>query len=157
MHRNHLALILAGSLMACTGRDTTFINGTTGNANLAGSGKLEVIPADGVVWEGVVPGYPCSAYVRVDSVGLEPLNIEQADIVDSGGGVFSLPTPVADLTVQPDDHIEFVVQALLSSLTTATGELRIKSNDEDTVDLRLPLTANPSKSWDTGDTGTPPC
>lgn len=151
------AVWLTLALTACGGGETNFSNSQQDNQNQVGTGMLEVIPAAGVVWEGLVPGYPCTEYVRIDSVGIENLNIDRVDIVDSGDGVFSLPDTHSNITIAPGDSYELTVQASLSSLTLVTGELRIKSNDEETVDLRLPLTANPAADWDTGDTGEPPC
>lgn len=150
-------LALALVLTACGGGETSFTTGNKDNQNQVGTGQLEVIPADGVVWEGLIPGYPCTEYVRIDSVGIEDLNIDQIDVVDSGGGVFSLPDSHSGISLPPGESYELQVQATLSVLEGTTGELRIKSNDEETVDLRLPLTANPAEDWETGDSGDPPC
>lgn len=158
MHRTlitlSLSLVLAGT--GCQG-DNSFTTGGNDNANQVGSGQMEVIPAAGVVWEGLVPGYPCSEYVRIDSVGIEDLNIDRIDITASGDGVFSLTQEHESISLPAGESYELPVQARLSTLAMATGELRIKSNDEETVDLRLTLTANPAAEWDTGDTGEPPC
>lgn len=149
--------ILGLALAACSKGDTSFSAGNGDGTTQVGNGGLEVTPSAGIVWEGLVPGFPCSEYLRIDSVGLEELNIDQVDITVSGDGVFTLPSSHEGVSVPPGDFYELAVQATLSTLAPATGELRIKSNDEDNADLRLPLTANPATDWDTGDTGQPPC
>ena len=150
------SLILAAALSACGG-DTNF---TVDNNNQTdvGTGEMTVIPVDGVEWVDVVPGFPCSQYVRIDSVGNDDLNIDRIDITESGGGVFSLSETLDGITLSPGSTKEFTVQADMSALGEATGELRIKSNDITTMDFRLPLHAVSVDSWDTGDTaGQPGC
>ncbi|MCK6505235.1 hypothetical protein L6R53_17855 [Myxococcota bacterium] len=156
MAARHLSLI-ALALVACAKGDTSFSAGQGDGTTQIGNGGMEVYPAEGLVWEGLVTGFPCSEYLRIESVGLEELNIASVDVTVSGDGVFTLPSTHEGISVAPGDFYELSVQATLSTMEAVTGELRIKSNDEENGDLRLPLTANPATDWDTGDTGQPPC
>ncbi len=150
----HTVLALA-ALLGCTA-DTGFNAGDPSNDNIQGTGDYDILPAGDMTWEGLVPGYTCSKYVRLDSVGEETLVINRIDITETGGGVFSMEE-VRDVSVAIGDSLEFTVQARLTSPESATGELRISSNDRDEVDARIVLQAVPATDWDTGDTGEPDC
>lgn len=153
MRRHLVPSLLAGMLVACQG-DTGFTAGTGNTDDLQGTGDLEMIPAGELVWTDLVPGCTVSQYVRLDSVGDENLVVNRIDVTVSGGGTFSMDT-IQDVTVPIGEAYEFTVQARLADLVEAEGELRIASNDVDSVDLRVPLRAVPVEGLDTGDTGDP--
>ncbi|RME22694.1 MAG: hypothetical protein D6798_15205 [Deltaproteobacteria bacterium] len=148
-------LLALAVLLGCTA-DTSFHAGNDNNDNIQGTGDYNMLPAGDLVWEGLVPGYTCSKYVRLDSVGEEPLVINRIDITETGGGVFSMEE-IRDVSVDIGDSLEFSIQARLQTAEPATGELRISSNDKDEVDARVTLQALPAEDWDTGDTGIPEC
>lgn len=147
---------LALALAACSGGDTSFSQDNNENTNVQGTGELELYPADGLVWEAVAPNLPCSKYMRIDSLGVQELIVDKIDITTSGGGVFTLPESHSNIVLPQGESYEFRVQATITELVAAEGELRIRSNDEEFVDLRVPLSAIPVESWDSG-TGEDPC
>lgn len=157
---NHIGILrialLGSTLTACSGGDTSFSQDNNENTNIQGAGELDLYPAEGLVWEAVAPNLPCSKYMRIDSLGVQELIIDKIDITTSGDGVFTLPETHSSIVLPQGESYEFRVQATISELVVAEGELRIRSNDEEVVDLRVPLSAIPVESWDSG-TGEDPC
>ncbi len=151
------SLTLASCLIlaACQG-ETGLGAGTGQGDDLKGTGAYDIIPDGDLVWTGLVPGFTCSKYIRLESVGEESLVIERIDLTTTGDGVFTM-SEIRDVTVPVGDAYEFTVQARISSPTSAEGELRITSNDVNDVDKRISLFAEPDTEWDTGDTGEPEC
>jgi hypothetical protein len=148
------ALVLA--LTACSGGDASFSKDNNENTDVGGTGELGLYPEGGLVWEAVAPNLPCSQYMRIDSLAVQELIIDKIDITSSGGGVFTLPESHADIVLPQGESYEFRVQATITELVAAEGELRIRSNDAEVVDLRVTLSAFPVESWDSG-TSEDPC
>ncbi|MCB9777157.1 MAG: hypothetical protein H6742_01170 [Alphaproteobacteria bacterium] len=151
-----LPLLASLVLLVACGGDTGFSAGDNSNDELRGTGSVQLYPADQLSWEGLWPGIACSQYMRLESIGDSDLIIDRVDIVESGGGVFTM-SEVMDEVVNPGEAFEFTVQATLSDPADATGELRIRSNDADTPDIRIPLVGAVDPDWTEGDTGTPDC
>lgn len=148
---------LLALLAACGKGDTSFSKDQTDNTNIEGTGQLQLTPSGPLEWSELAPGYPCSKYLRIDSLGVQALVVSRIDITVSGGGVFRLPESHEAIELQQGESYEFRVQAELQTLTEAEGELRIRSNDETEVDLRVPLLGHPVEEWDSGSTEAPPC
>lgn len=87
--------------------------------------------------------------LTVSSIGENPLTIDRIDITNSGDGLFYMEEQL-DIVLDVDTSLDVLVIAsgLQEELTEPRwGELRIRSNDQDNSDLRIPLCAYP-----TGDT-----
>ena len=84
----------------------------------------------------------------VSSIGENTLEISRIDITNSGEGIFyTEETLYTDLSLEPETSVEVlvIVSGLQSNPTEAIwGELRVRSNDEETPDLRIPLCAYPT-------------
>lgn len=150
-------------LAACQG-DTGFSAGDVNNEDLQGTGAYSIIPEGEILFEELIPGCTVTQYVRLDSIGEESLVISRIDTTVSGDGTFVVASTdgavgaIEDITVPIGDSFEFTIRATLPALAEAVGELRIASNDVDTVDNRIVLRATPTTSgWDSGsaDTGDP--
>lgn len=117
---------------------------------------MEVYPGD-LTWTDLTVGIDSSEYMKITSVGEEPLRVYDIAVVDSADGQFSMAA-VDEFELQPGEDIEFSVQCRLSAEAEAVGELRIRNTDPDQSDLRLTLTASPvgggAETGDTGDTGS---
>ena len=86
--------------------------------------------------------------LNVSSIGENALEISRIDITNSGNGIFYIEeTEYVNLSLAPETSIDVlvIVSGLEEEPTAAIwGELRIRSNDEETSDLRIPLCAYPT-------------
>ena len=86
--------------------------------------------------------------LTVSSIGENPLEISRIDITNSGEGIFYIEeTQYVNLSLDPESTVDVlvIVSGLQQEPTEAIwGELRIRSNDEETSDLRIPLCAYPT-------------
>ena len=148
----HMTLALALlALVGCKGTETGFQQGTGTNATEEGGGGLEIYPTE-LVWTDLSAGVTASEYVKITSIGEEPLMVYDVGVVDSADGQFSVEG-VEEFELQPGGTREFTVQCTLAADAPAAGELRIKNNDADQLDLRITLTATPLGYTDTGEAG----
>jgi hypothetical protein len=76
------------------------------------------------------------------NIGDNNLSLYTLDIADSGGGAFFVQEE-NDLVLAAGNERTFIVVATLYEEVTAVGQLRVKSNDADARDLRIPLCAFP--------------
>ncbi len=151
-----LIIVLPVLLLAACEAETGFQTNSEDNATSQESGKMEVYPGD-LTWTDLTVGIDSSEYMKITSVGEEPLRVYDIAVVDSADGQFSMAA-VDEFELQPGEDIEFSVQCRLSAEAEAVGELRIRNTDPDQSDLRLTLTASPvgggAETGDTGDTGS---
>ena len=139
-------------LVACGGDQTFSASKQVANQD-QGTGAMEVTP-DPLVFTGLEVGLSQSMPFKVTNTGDGNLQVYKVDLTDSGvpdtGGtaVFYIEEE-QDKILAADGEREFTVVATLSVEAPAVGEARIKTNDEDNMDFRLPLLAYPA-GWDTG-------
>lgn len=147
-----VTIVLPVLLLAACEAETGFQTNSEDNATSQESGKMEVYPGD-LTWTDLTVGIDSSEYMKITSVGEEPLRVYDIAVVDSADGQFSMAA-VDEFELQPGEDIEFSVQCRLSAEAEAVGELRIRNTDPDQSDLRLTLTASPvGGGAETGDTG----
>lgn len=144
-------ILMLPTLIACGDTETGFQSGTGTNATEEGGGRIELYPSE-IVWTDLEVGVTASEYVKITSVGEEPLKVYDIGVVDSAGGQFTVED-IEEFELQPGGTREFTVQCTLSEEAFAAGELRIKNNDADLLDLRVTLTATPLGYTGAGDTG----
>ncbi len=146
------AIVLSFTLLTACEGETGFQTSTQDNATSQNSGLIEVFPSE-LVWTDLSVGVLASEYLKITSVGEEPLRVYDINVVSSADGQFSME-PMEEIELQPGEVAEFSVQCTLAADATAVGELRIRNTDPDQLDLRLTLTASPvGGGSDTGDTG----
>lgn len=142
------ALTLTLLLAACGG-ETGFQTNPNTNAVEDGNGKLTFYPGP-LTWTDLTPGIATSAYFKLISEGEYDLQVYNVDVIDSAQGQFYIDD-VEAFSLVPGEDREFAVVCTLAGSEMAVGELRVKTNDPDQLDLRVALTATP-EGW-TGDTG----
>ncbi|MFT5681392.1 MAG: hypothetical protein ACI8RZ_002298 [Myxococcota bacterium] len=144
-------------MLACSGGEQQFSNNNPDGVAEQGVAELSYAPLEfaftDLNWN---DGVSQSAELVITNLGDGNLSLTVVDISDSGGGAF-YSTEETNLVLQPEADRAFTVVATLTEFTEAVGELRVKSNDADFLDLRIPLYATP-EGWtgggdDTGDTG----
>ena len=89
-----------------------------------------------------------SATLTISSVGENPLLISRIDITNSGEGLFYTEESL-DVELAPNSSLDVLIIAsgLQEELVEPRwGELRVRSNDEVSPDIRVPLCAYPSGS-----------
>lgn len=136
-------------LLACGG-EQQFTNNNNNGVAEQGVAAMSYAPLEfsftDLNWE---DGVSQSAELVITNNGDGNLSLSVVDISDSGGGAF-YTTEETSIVLQPEAERTFTVVATLTEFTDAIGELRVKSNDADYLDLRIPLYATP-EGW-TGDT-----
>jgi hypothetical protein len=151
-----VALAVAALGAACSG-EQGFSHSEKDNDNEQGVGVLEVSPTEllftDLDWEQAISQ---SQVVKITNVGENNLALYDVGIVDSGAaelgdeGVFYMGD-FSEARLAPGVSAEYDVVATLSEYVVAHGEARIRCNDADAADFRIPLTAVPL-GWK-GDTG----
>lgn len=131
-------------LVACGG-ETNFSKSTEEGSNEQGVGEMSVSTTvmvfTDVLWDPKTPVSSGQTFL-ITNIGDNNLAISTLDIADSGGGVF-FTEEQDDLIIAPEGEKEITVVATLTAFEPGYGELRIKSNDGNNRDLRLPLCAFP--------------
>lgn len=93
----------------------------------------------------VEPEITNSGVITVTSVGENALVIDKVDITDSADGIFYIDTSsTKDITLAAGSSRDFVVIVVTPDDAIYQGEARIKSNDADNLDLRIPICTFPS-------------
>ena len=138
-----ITLISVFSLLACSGGEGNFTNNSDQGTSEQGVADMEYSHESMVFaeldWE---QGISSGQDFLIANIGDNNLSIYTLDIADSGGGAFFVQEE-DDLVLAPGNERAFVVVATLYEDTTAVGQLRVKSNDADARDLRIPLCAFP--------------
>ena len=152
-HPFHLmTLAILSTLAACNSGETGFSVANPDNEQVSGSALLELYPAT-LEWTDLSVGIATSEVFKITSSGESDLKLYEVAVVSSANGQFYMEE-VEDIELAPGASREFLVVCTLAAEATATGEVRIKSNDPDQLDLRVTLTANPAASTDTGGSDT---
>ena len=130
--------------IACVTGDQTFgaVNEVTGQDQ--GLAKLEYQPSE-IIFTDVDVDFLSSGTLTISSVGDGALSIDKVDITNSADGAFYMDeASTEDLSLLPEISRDFIVTVLMETADVYLGELRVRSNDEDYRDLRIPLCAFPS-------------
>lgn len=151
----NLSVTLMG-LWACTGTETEFSQRADNTVPESGVASLE-LSADELIIDEINYAEFISKSINfsVTNVGDKTLQLYLVGLADSGDGVFYIEEET-DLALSPGISREFSVVATLSEFVSAEGSVRIKSNDSEYLDHRLPVYAYPAGWEDTGgsdDTG----
>ncbi|KAA0206077.1 hypothetical protein EDM68_03660 [Candidatus Uhrbacteria bacterium] len=145
------------ALLAACGGETGFQQTPGQNTTTEANGQMEVYPSE-LTWTDLEVGILSREYLKITSTGDETLRIYDISVVSSASGQFTMEE-VEEFEVEPGLEREFTVACTLAADLPAQGELRIRSNDPDQIDLRLSLYATPlgytgtGETGDTGDTG----
>ena len=153
-HPFHLmTLAILSTLAACNSGETGFSVANPDNEQVSGSALLELYPAT-LEWTDLSVGIATSEVFKITSSGESDLKLYEVAVVSSANGQFYMEE-VEDIELAPGASREFLVVCTLTAEASAAGEVRIKSNDPDQLDIRITLTANPTVATDTGggDTG----
>jgi hypothetical protein len=135
---HHIAPLLALGLVACQA-DTGFSGTQDDNNEIEGNGKLEITPTT-LEFPDLEIGIASSELIKVTSVGDNTLKLYTVDLADSGGGVFYMEEE-SSLSLAPGTVKEFTVVATAEEEGLFVGEMRLKTNDIDNLDLRITTTA----------------
>ncbi len=146
-------------LAACQA-DTGFTHQDDDAGAVEGDAKME-LSATQIVWEDLTLGETYSQELIISSTGERNLVIYEGRVIDSGGGVFYLPDEWKDneKTIGPGTSVTMVLTAFFDedaeAVESASGTLKIRSNDEDETEHLLSLAATLA-GGDTGggDTGS---
>ena len=87
-----------------------------------------------------------SASFTISNVGENTLQLYFVGLADSGDGAFYIEEET-DLSLMSGISRDFVVVATLPDFVSAEGTIRIRSNDGDYLDHRLPVSAFP-RGWE---------
>jgi hypothetical protein len=138
-----ITLISIFSLLACSGGESNFTNNSDQGTSEQGVADMtyshESMVFTDLDWE---QGISSGQDFLVTNIGDNNLSIYTLDIADSGGGAFFVQEE-NDLILAAGNERTFIVVATLYEEVTAVGQLRVKSNDADARDLRIPLCAFP--------------
>jgi len=133
------ALVVAG----CDS-ETNFSNKSDDEVSVEGVAEMAYNPEYMVFtdlnWE---QGVSFGQDFNISNVGDNNLTITTLDIANSGDGAFFVQEE-DNLILGPGLERTFTVVATLYEDRVAVGELRVKSNDADARDLRIPLCAFPA-------------
>ncbi|MGC6506896.1 MAG: hypothetical protein ACON4U_00695 [Myxococcota bacterium] len=158
---------IAVLMLACTGQNNTFSSKGDDNSTLdQGVGQLTWSP-EILIITGVQAGFAQSGQITLSSTGDNTLRIDSITLSNAGSGVFYVEER-SNLNLAPGQDTTVDVVANFDSSGFAKGEVRIRSNDGENRDLRIPVCAitadytepynctEDSSSMDTGtlDTGT---
>jgi hypothetical protein len=153
LFRSNLLIFLA----ACGGEQTFSKSNPEPNVQ-EGKGSFSIEPAE-IVWTGLdwEAGIGQSEAYVVSNTGesnlvLYKVNLSNAGALEAGNTFYVEEEEEINLASGSDR--EFTAVATLAEFDMAEGELRIQTNDDDNLDVRIPLFAYPD-GWveDTGDTG----
>ena len=132
---------------------TTFIACDTADQSF--SAQSQDIYADGgfaglswspneLVFEELTEGITYSLEINIVSTGENTLKIDKVDITNSSEGVFYIDTSATeDVYLDPEVDRNFIVIAQTQTSGVFLGEARIRSNDAENRDVRIPLCGFP--------------
>ena len=127
-------------LMACSGQSSTFSSKGDDNSTLdQGVGQLTWSPEVLLIAD-VQLGIAQAGTLTITSSGDNTLRIDSISLSNAGDGVFYVEDR-SDLNLAPEQETTVDVVANFDNIGFAEGELRIRSNDADNRDLRIPVCA----------------
>lgn len=132
-------ICIFGLMTACSFQDSSFSKNGENNTIDQGVGEISWSPSSLLITD-VPIGTAKSGIITLTSVGDNNLRIAGIALSSSGDGVF-YTSERTDLTLAPEQSVEVEVVASFESPMFAIGELRVRSNDADYLDLRIPLCA----------------
>ncbi len=130
-------------VFACKTADQGF---TTQTQDIYGDGGFASLSwgPDELVFEEITEGITYSLEINIQSTGDNTLKIDKVDITDSADGVFYVDTSATeDIYLDPGVDRDFIVIAQTTTAGVFLGEVRIKSNDSENRDVRIPLCGFP--------------
>lgn len=137
------AIVTLAWLLGCSGGESNFSNNNEQGTAEQGTGILayshETMLFTDLDWK---QGISVGDDFLVSNAGDNNLEIYTLDIANSGGGAFFVQEE-DNLILAPGNERSFTVVATLYENEPAFGELRVKTNDADARDLRIPLCAYP--------------
>ena len=137
MNRKIMLFILG---FGCASQNSTFSTKGDDNSTLdQGVGKLQWDPAYLLITD-VQNGVAKSGTITITSIGENTLRIDSIGLSNAGDGVFYAEDK-EDLSLAPDQTTNIEVVASFDSTGFAEGEIRVRSNDADNRDLRIPVCA----------------
>ena len=137
------------ALVACAG-DTEFSSTPDDTIPEDGVAELEISDAEITISEvNYSEQISKSAVFTISNSGDNNLQLYLVGLADSGDGAIYIEEETS-LSLMPGISREFTVVATLTEFISAEGSLRIKSNDSDYLDHRLPVYVFPAGWEDTG-------
>ena len=126
--------------VACTSQNSTFSSKGDDNTTLdQGVGQLSYSP-DTLLITDVQIGFAKAGTLTITSSGDNTLRIDSISLSNAGEGVFYVEER-SDLSLAPEQSTTVDVVANFENTGFVEGELRIRSNDADYRDLRIPVCA----------------
>ena len=153
--------------MACTGQNNTFSSKGDDNSTLdQGVGQLTLSPEILIITD-IQAGIAQAGQLTLSSTGDNTLRIDSISLSNAGGGVFYVEER-SNLNLSPGQETTVDVVANFVGSGFAEGEVRVRSNDADNRDLRIPVCGvtadyteqyscgeeNPTTDTGNADTGT---
>ena len=135
--------MLAWIFIACGQGDQTFGAVKEVSGQDQGIAMMTIEPSE-ILFQEVEVGISTGEYLVITSVGDGALTIDSVDITNSVDGAFYLGTSSSeDLSLEPGISREIVATVTIQTDEVHIGEMRVRSNDEDNRDVRIPLCAFP--------------
>lgn len=137
MNRKIILFILC---TGCASQNSTFSTKGDDNSTLdQGVGQIQWEPAYLLITD-VQNGVAKSGTITLTSIGDNTLRIDSIGLSNAGDGVFYAEEK-DDLSLAPDQTTSIEVVAGFDATGFAEGEIRVRSNDADNRDLRIPVCA----------------
>ena len=135
--------MLAWIVIACGQGDQTFGAVKEVSGQDQGTAMMTIEPLE-ILFEDVEVGILSSGSITITSVGDGALSIDSVDITNSVDGAFYMDSSSAeDLSLEPGITREIVATITMQTAEIHIGEMRVRSNDEDNRDVRIPMCAFP--------------
>ena len=135
--------MLAWIFIACGQGDQTFGAVKEVSGQDQGTAMMTIDPLE-ILFQEVEVGILSSGSLVITSVGDGTLAIDSVDITNSVDGAFYMDTSSAeDLSLEAGISREIIATVTMQTAEAHIGEMRVRSNDEDNRDVRIPLCAFP--------------
>ena len=135
--------MLAWIFIACGQGDQTFGAVKEVSGQDQGTAMMTIEPSE-ILFQNVKVGMTSGESLVITSVGDGTLAIDSVDITNSADGAFYLGvSSPEDLVLEPGVSSEIDATVTIQTAEVHIGEMRVRSNDEDNRDVRIPLCAFP--------------
>ena len=142
MHPKFTIYATTLALWSCGPGESSFTKNDDDPIPAAGDSIMQVSDTE-LVWSEMEVGQTYSKEFTIESVGEVDLQFYEARIL-TGGDTFYLPEVwKSDETLAKGQSITMTLTASLEENLAREGSMRIKSNDSNSVELLIPLTATP--------------